>query len=101
MSDVEKTRLVLQVRPNAKHNRLIRFEGGVLHLAIAAPPREGKANRELIDFLSGALGLRKSDLTIETGLTSRRKIIAISRLTPDQMTNSIARLLGSAEGPGS
>ena len=84
------------VKPNAKQSRLIKFEDGVLHLAIAAPPRDGKANRELINFLSSALGVTKSDLTIEKGLASRRKIVSFRHHTRERLITIIARLLGPA-----
>lgn len=34
-------------------------------VAIAAPPREGEANEELIDYIRGVLGLKKSELSLD------------------------------------
>ena len=56
----EQAKIVVQVQPNASENKVARFEGGVWHLRIAAPPIKGKANRELIGFLSDILGVSKS-----------------------------------------
>jgi len=71
------TRLIVQVHPNARRNEIKGLVEDVLHISIAAPPVEGKANRELIEFLSGLLGIGKSNITIEKGATSRRKVIVI------------------------
>ena len=60
---------------------MLGFEEGVLRVRIAAPPVKGKANKELVDFLSQLLGVNKGSITIEKGLTSRRKVIAIYRLS--------------------
>ncbi len=78
----EKTaRIAIQAHPGAKRNQVVRFDDGVWHLKIAAPPVEGKANKELIEFLSEILGLSKSHITIEKGLTGHRKLVAIEGLT--------------------
>ncbi len=81
----EEASIVVQVQPNAGQNKITRFEGGVWHLRIAAPPVKGKANRELIKFLSGILGVSESNLTIEKGVTSKRKVIAIEGLTEEEV----------------
>jgi uncharacterized protein len=69
--------ITLRVQPNAKRNEVLKLEDGVLHVKIAAPPVKGKANRELIDFLSNLLGVGKGAITIDKGLTSRNKVVAI------------------------
>ena len=73
----ESAKLVLRVQPNAKENRLVGFKEGILHVRIAAPPVEGKANEAVIKFLSKQLGVSKSKLSIERGLTGRTKTILI------------------------
>lgn len=82
----EPATIVVQVQPNASQNRVARFEDGILHLRIAAPPVKGKANRELLRFLSDILGASRTSLTIEKGLTSKRKVIAVTGLTQQQVT---------------
>lgn len=73
--------LRLRVRPNAARNEVVGFTDGVLQVKIAAPPVQGKANRELISFLSRALGLSPSSLAIVKGHTSRDKVIAVEGLS--------------------
>jgi uncharacterized protein (TIGR00251 family) len=80
-----QTKIVTQVQPNARQNEVTGFKDGVLHLKIAAPPVGGKANQELIKFLSALLGVSKTSLTIEKGVTSRRKLIGVTGLTLDQI----------------
>ena len=88
----QQATIVVEVQPNASQNRVIRFEDGVLHLRIAAPPIRGKANQELTKFLSATLGVAKTNLTIEKGLTSKRKIISIKGLTQEQATGQLEKL---------
>lgn len=84
--------IVVQVQPNARQNKVASFKNGVWHLMIAAPPVKGKANEELIKFLSDILGVGKSNLTIEKGMTSKRKIIAINGLTHSQAMRQIENI---------
>lgn len=88
----EQARIVVRVQPNASRNEVLRFKEGALHLRIAAPPVKGKANQELIKFLSAFLGVSKSNLTIEKGMTSRVKVIGIDGLTQDQVMERLEDL---------
>jgi uncharacterized protein (TIGR00251 family) len=83
--------ITLHVQPNAKRNEVLKLEDGVLHVKIAAPPVKGKANKELIDFLSNLLGVGKGAITIDKGFTSRTKVVAITGLDHE----SIMKRLGA------
>ncbi len=85
MAGEVQTRIVVRVQPNAGQNQLLGFKEGVLYVRIAAPPLKGKANQELIKFLSHIWGVSKSNLTIEKGMAGKRKVIAISGLTQDEI----------------
>ncbi len=87
----DQATIVVQVQPNASQNRMARFEDGVLHLRIAAPPVKGKANQELLRFLSDILEISQTSLTIEKGLTSKRKVIAVTGLTQQQVTELLGK----------
>ena len=87
-----ETRITVQVQPNASENRVVRFEGGVWYLRIAAQAVKGKANRELIRFLSDILGVSKTMITIEKGMTSRRKVIAIEGVSEEEVEAKAMRL---------
>ena len=87
-----KTNVTIQVQPNARRSELVAFEGGILHLRIAAPPVKGKANKELIDFLGQLLGVSKGSITIDKGLNSRRKVIAIVGLNRAQILERLGAM---------
>ncbi|HLD44959.1 MAG TPA: DUF167 domain-containing protein [bacterium] len=70
-------KLTVQITPNARKSEVIGSDGHVLKLKIAAPPAEGKANKELICFLSKLWKVPKSSLTILKGHTSRIKILDV------------------------
>ena len=87
----EQATIIVQVQPNASQNKVVRFEGGAWHLRIAAPPIKGKANQELIKFLSDILGISKSSLIIKKGMTGKRKVIAIEGLNQNQVTGQLVK----------
>ncbi len=82
--------LPVRVQPGAGRNELVGSSGGVLHLKIAAPPEKGKANRELIAFLSRELGIKKSSISIVKGITGRNKLIAIEGLNSDEINKRLS-----------
>lgn len=83
---------MVRVQPNAGRNEVSGFRDGVWHVRVAAPPVKGKANQELVKFLSAVLGVSKSNLTIEKGLTSKTKTIAVRGLTQSYATELLERL---------
>ena len=58
-------------------------------MKIAAPPEKGKANRELTDFLSGVLDIKKSSISIVKGETGRDKLIYVEGLNPEEITRRL------------
>ena len=80
-----EARISLRVSPNATKNEVVGFSDGILRVKIAAAPLRGKANRELVAFLSRLLGVSQSSLAIIKGHTSRSKTIAISGLSQQEV----------------
>jgi uncharacterized protein (TIGR00251 family) len=50
----------------------------VLGIRLAAPPVDGAANAELIAFVARVLGVRKADVSIASGETSRLKRLRLA-----------------------
>jgi len=71
----------VRVYPNAAINDVTGFVEGVFRVKVAAPPVKGKANKELIAFLSQVLGIGKSRISITKGHTTRSKLINIDGLS--------------------
>jgi len=76
-------RLALRLTPRASRNGVDGIvadaEGRpLLKLRLVAPPVEGAANEALIEYLAKTLGMRKADITIRSGETSRVKILHLA-----------------------
>ena len=86
-------RIAVQAHPGAKRNEVVRLEDDVWHLKIAAPPTEGKANKELIEFLSEILDVSKSRITLDKGATGHRKLISLEGLTKEAAEERLRKIL--------
>ena len=78
---MDTARIHVRVQPRASRNEVVRREGGIWWIRVAAPPAEGKANAALVDYLAEVLGVPKSQVTITRGLKARQKAVAIEGLS--------------------
>ena len=91
------TEISMRVQPNAAKNQVVGFADGTLQIRVAAPPVKGKANKELIAFLSQILGVGKSSLAITKGHTSRSKVIAIDGLNLEEVVRRLSHEPSSSD----
>ena len=54
--------------------RAIMLEGSLLKVKILSKPLRGKANEELIEYISDTLGIKKKDVAIVAGERDTRKV---------------------------
>jgi uncharacterized protein len=71
----------IRVLPRSSRCELLGIQNDALKMKITAPPVEGRANDECIRFLAGLLNVKKGQVAIRGGLTSRNKTVTISGLT--------------------
>ncbi len=76
--------LLVMAIPNASRTEIIGWHGDALKIKLAAPPVDGKANRELVHYLSKNLDIPKSEIEILSGHMNRRKRIQLP-LTSDEL----------------
>jgi hypothetical protein len=69
--------LSIRVIPKASRN-LIKKQGEHLKIYLTKPATEGLANAQLIDLLSEYLQVKKYQIKIIRGATSRNKLIEIA-----------------------
>ncbi len=73
----------VKVVPGSSRTVIAGVLGGMLKVKIAAPPEKGKANKALIDFLAGKLGLKKRTVKIVTGRTNAVKTVEVAGCTAE------------------
>ncbi|OIP75568.1 MAG: hypothetical protein AUK48_07365 [Oscillatoriales cyanobacterium CG2_30_44_21] len=67
----------IKVKPNSKKQEIIEQPDGSLVVYLKSSPIDGKANKELIELLAKKYGVSKSSITIQSGLSSRNKLVDI------------------------
>jgi uncharacterized protein (TIGR00251 family) len=86
---------VLHVRaqPRARKEGIKGEHGGALKVAVTAPADCGRANQALIQVLAEALGLKRSQIELLSGQTSREKRVLIREATKADLAPRIENLI--------
>ena len=87
--------VVLRVRaqPGARKNAVLGEQAGALKVAVTAPPEDGRANQALVAVLREELGLKRSQVELIAGHTSRDKRFLIRGLARAELEGRLAGLL--------
>jgi uncharacterized protein len=81
----------------------VRVEPRGLVVALNSPPEKGRANDELIDFLTRVVSVPRSTITIVRGDTSREKTIRMTVRDPAKVVSALRATVDAAtkrERPG-
>lgn len=87
--------LDIKVVTGAKQSETCRFlADGSLKLKIHAKPVEGKANQELIEFLSEKLHISRIDIEIVKGEHSKRKVLRFNGISQTDLLQQLGEFIG-------
>ncbi len=81
--------LKVKVHPNSSKSGIDGVYGDCIKIKLNSPPVEGKANGELLKYLSKFLKVPKSKLEIVSGEKGRTKIIKISGIKEEDLRKKI------------
>ncbi|MGL1862558.1 MAG: DUF167 domain-containing protein [Pseudodesulfovibrio sp.] len=71
-------RVAVWVQPGARKTEAVGIYQQCVKIRLNAPAVDNKANKALVAYLAKLLKLKKSQVTIETGLTNRKKRLALN-----------------------
>jgi uncharacterized protein (TIGR00251 family) len=89
--------LPVRAQPGARKAGILGEQAGLLKIAVTTPPAEGKANKSLVEALRGALDLKRSQVELLSGATSRNKRFLIRGLTRPELLARLDALLRATE----
>ena len=69
--------LKIKITPNSPKNEIIEHTKNYMRIRIKAAPEKGKANKELLKFLSKHFSVPTSSIILKGGKNSPKKIIEI------------------------
>ena len=86
--------ITVRITPRTSRNEIHDvLDDGTVKIRLTAPPVEGKANKELIKFLSSVLDVPSSSLKILAGQTGHDKLISVVGLSSEQVQQKILKHL--------
>jgi uncharacterized protein len=88
--DGPSTRLRLRVSPGAPRSEVVGRHGDAWKVRVVAAPESGKANRAVIELLSGIFEIPRDRFTIVAGRASRDKTVAVAGLTSEAVEARLA-----------
>lgn len=83
-------------RPGASRRRIVSIDPRGLVVALNSPPEKGRANDELIDFLSRIASVPRTAITIVRGDTSRHKTIRMTVRDPAKVASVLRAAVDAA-----
>lgn len=81
--------LPIKAVPNASRSEVAGWEQDALKIKLQAVPEDGKANKELLRFLSKTLKIAKSDIALDSGEKSRHKRLIISGISREEFFSKL------------
>lgn len=94
---MEKALLKIRVNPRSSRNQITGWRDDVLQIKLTAPPVEGAANKAVLEFLAEQLDIKKSQIALVSGTTSREKIVEISGISDGEIRCRIEKQLSGIE----
>jgi uncharacterized protein (TIGR00251 family) len=74
--------LNVRVTPRAKRNCATRADDGSIKVRVTAPPEDGRANEAVVETIAEWLGVKRRQVAIVSGATSRNKVVRVTDVSP-------------------
>ena len=82
--------IAVRAQPGARRDAVVGEHNGALKVAVGAPPDKGKANEAIAAVLCAALGLKKSQVALVAGPTSRDKKFLVRGVGAEALRQRLA-----------
>ena len=73
----DEVKITVRVVPGSRRTEFVGLHDGQYKIRISAPPEKGKANKTLVDFLASQFKIKKNNVQIQSGRTSRIKQVLL------------------------
>lgn len=75
----------MRVQPGARSEAVTGWDGAVLHLRVAAPARQGRANAAVVRLVAHLLGVAPSAVALHHGAAGRLKVLEVAGVTEEEL----------------
>ena len=77
--------IAVRAQPGAKRNEVAGIRDRMLLVRVTQAPEKGKANKAIAEVIAKAIGLRRSQVELFSGETSRQKRFLVRNLTTEEL----------------
>lgn len=77
--------LTIKVSPNAGKSEIVDVHGDCLRVRVAAAPEKGKANKECVGLLASFFHIKRSQVVVQKGETTRLKKVLLKGITREEV----------------
>jgi uncharacterized protein (TIGR00251 family) len=85
--------LPVRAQPAAKKTSVVGDYNGALKIAVTSPPENGRANDAVVEALRDSLGLKRSQISLIIGQTSRDKKFLIRGMSKPELESLLLALV--------
>jgi uncharacterized protein (TIGR00251 family) len=85
--------LPVRAQPGARRNALVGEQRGSLKIAVTAPPDQGRANKAIAEILCDHLNLKRSQVELIAGPTSREKKFLLRGVKPSALMQRLSVII--------
>jgi uncharacterized protein (TIGR00251 family) len=86
--------LPVRAQPGARRAGVQGEHNGALKIAVTAPPEDGRANRAIVEVVRELLKVKRSQVELISGATSRDKRLLVRGVARDNLLARLATILG-------
>jgi uncharacterized protein (TIGR00251 family) len=80
----------VRVQPRASRSGIAGETDGALRIRLAAPPVDGEANEELVNFLAKLLDIPRRQIEIISGQRSKNKVVRVSGISAEMCEKKLS-----------
>lgn len=81
----------VRVNPRAKRNAVTKTADGSIKVYVTAPPEDGRANEAVVETIAEWLGVKRRQVEIASGATSRNKVVRAAGVSTAQLGAALRR----------
>lgn len=83
----------VRAQSGARRNMIVGEQDGALKVAVTAPPDQGRANDSIVLVLADTLGLKRSQVELVAGATSRHKKFLLRGMTAESLGEKLREFM--------
>ena len=85
----EGVTVAIRAQPGARKNGVQGEQGGMLKVAVTAPPEDGRANAAILEVLREFFGLKRSQVELLSGTRHRNKVVLLRDVTAEAIAERL------------